>query len=110
MTIKSQLERIGGLAMNENIDKVARQLTKKMDAEIVEMLLNYNNISWHRKQLKEAEKALAEAKYKLEHEPNIDLGGPSGGCTHNGYKYDIKQAQAQIAQCKKDIARLESRS
>jgi hypothetical protein len=96
--------------MSEKFDKVVSQLTKEIDAGIVEILLNYDNISWHRKQLKEAEKALAEAKYKLEHEPNIDLGGPSGGCTHNGYKYDIKQAQAQIAQCKKDIARLESRS
>ena len=91
-----------------SMDTVASQVIKKIDAEIVETLLNHNNVSWYRKKLKEAEKALADARYKLEHEPNIDLGGPSAGCTHNGYRYDIEQAQRQIARCKENIARLES--
>lgn len=91
-----------------SMDAVASQLTKKIDANIAEVLLNHNNVSWYRKKLKEAEKALVEARYKLEHEPNIDLGGPSGGCTHNGYRYEIKQAQIEISRCKENIARLES--
>jgi len=93
-----------------SMDAVLSQYTKEIDAKIIETLLNHNNVSWYREQLKEAEKALAEARYKLEHEPNIDLGGPSGGCTHNGYRYEIKQAQIEIDRCKENIARLESRS
>jgi hypothetical protein len=91
-----------------SMDAVASQLMKKIDADTVELLLNHNNVSWYRRKLKEAEKALAEARYNLEHEPNIDLGGPSGGCTHNIYRSDIEQAQRRISRCKENIARLES--
>ena len=80
--------------------------TTAIDSMIAELLQNNDNVSWWKNKLKTAKRLLKQAQNDLRTKPNIDLGGPSGGCTHNGYKHDIEQAKEEIDRCESNIARL----
>lgn len=80
--------------------------TLAIDSKIAELLQNNDNVSWWKDKLKTAKKMMKQAQNDLRTKPNIDLGGPSGGCTHNGYKHDIEWAKKEIERCESNIARL----